>query len=360
MRGKALWTLACVCFLGAGCAGGSSESNASDETGEAAPLDGATGSSADVGTTSLDGSVEDVGGSAAEAIEGDGESADGVEVDAIREDGAGDPDAESADVVEVDAIQEDAAVADVALDTSVAPDALDVSADASEQQSTTESFTLENPWNIAVHATLHSPAGEGPTPAVLLIHQYNQSSAQWEPWIPGLLAHGWRVLALDLPFHGASEAIPGVGQPDLLDSPDLAPPIILSALEWLGKSGGADPERIAIVGTSIGANLACVFNANASPLGLGAKLGVAISPRDTAVFQLAGNPKSIGFTGMYFLASADDNDGVQAATCTTFAELTDPPVEVVIVPDSAAHGLFLLQEDPGLWSGIDAFLATHL
>ena len=136
--------------------------------------------------------------------------------------------------------------------------------------------------------------------------------------------------------------------------------VIDSAIEWLGKGGEADPFRIAIVGTSIGANLACVFNADPNPLGLGAKLGVAISPRDTAVFSLAGQPKSISFAGMYYLASENDNDGVQAQTCEDFAALTDPPVELVIVPDSAAHGLSLLQEDPSLWDGIDGFLGANL
>jgi len=240
------------------------------------------------------------------------------------------------------------------------PDGEMTETDTGGATSTSESVALGNPWGIHVNATLHAPLESVGSAAVLLIHQYNQSSAQWEPWLPGLLAHGWRVLTVDLPFHGDSDPIPDAVQSDLLDSPDLAPQVIVSALEWLGKSGGADPDRIAIVGTSIGANLACVFNANSNPLLVGAKLGVAISPRDTAVFQLAGNPKSISFTGMYFLASENDNDGVQAETCATFGGLTDPPVEIVIVPDSSAHGLFLLQEDPELWGGIDTFLGEHL
>jgi len=338
----------CAVWIAMGCAGASSPGASSDDASDA---------SADVN--------EDVamGGDVRSDIRADGlTDADGAIagdaiVDADSSTGAGDS-------------VSDALVGDVGFDVGEADgsgpgedtaDTVDaVAEDVSETTSTTESVALGNPWGIAVSATLHAPLESVGAPAVMLIHQYNQSSVQWDPWVPGLLAHGWRVLTVDLPFHGDSDPIPGANPSDLLQSPDLAPLVVLSALEWLGKSGGADPDRIAIVGTSIGANLACVFNANANPLGLGAKLGVAISPRDTAVFQLAGDPKSISFTGMYFLASENDNDGVQAATCTTFGDLTDPPVEVVIVPDSAAHGLLLLEEEPGLWDGVDSFLSAHL
>lgn len=44
----------------------------------------------------------------------------------------------------------------------------------------------------------------GSGPDVVLVHGWSGRSTQWVPWLPALLAAGWRVQLLDLPGHGES------------------------------------------------------------------------------------------------------------------------------------------------------------
>ncbi|NJL95688.1 MAG: hypothetical protein HC915_19140 [Anaerolineae bacterium] len=69
---------------------------------------------------------------------------------------------------------------------------------------------LPNPIPVALEAddglTLsgdsYRPAGEGPFPAVLLLHMLNSDRSAWQPLVPALLEQGIYVLAVDLRGHG--------------------------------------------------------------------------------------------------------------------------------------------------------------
>lgn len=198
-----------------------------------------------------------------------------------------------------------------------------------------------------------TPAG---APGVLLIHQYLQSKEQWEPYIDDLTGSGWRVLALDLRGHGESDPQDGA-LVEILHDPAQAPLDVQAALGWLTGDGEADPSRIAVLGTSIGANLACVANG----LGWGVELTVAFSARDTPVANLAATPLSdLSFSGLYCLAGALDNGGVQAATCETLMLQTSAPKEIVILEGTSAHGMAIPKDFPEEWSAVHQWLVDNL
>jgi len=195
---------------------------------------------------------------------------------------------------------------------------------------------------------------------LVLLRQFNESSEQWTDYIPDLVDAGFVVFALDLPFHGLSGQISGQSKHLLLTDPTLGPPATQAALSWLVSQPQVLAERIGIVGTSVGANLACVLQGSQSEAGTAVKLAVAISPRDTAVMSLAEPVRSLAFSGLFCAAGALDNDGVQADTCASFGRLSAPPVEVVVIEDTDAHGSVLLEDHPGIWAQILSFLTEHL
>lgn len=192
-------------------------------------------------------------------------------------------------------------------------------------------------------------------PGLLLVHQFKATKEQWDPVIEDLTGLGWRVLAIDLRGHGASDPANG-NLVDILHDAAQAPLDVQAGLAWLTASGEADPARLAIVGTSIGANLACV----SSTLGYGTKLHVALSPRDVPVVNLAGNPAEISFSGLYCVAGALDNGGVQAQTCESFVSDAEAPKEVVVLPDTAAHGKAIVSDFPEEWAKIVSWLQSNL
>jgi pimeloyl-ACP methyl ester carboxylesterase len=218
-----------------------------------------------------------------------------------------------------------------------------------------ESVTLTTADNKSLAAIFYrlSDTPES-APGVLLVHQFNQSKAQWTPYMPALVALGFRVLAIDLRGHGDSDPQDGsfVG---ILSDPDQAPQDIVAALAWLTTQGKADPSRIAMIGTSIGANLVCVANG----LGFGVKIGVSISSRDTAIKTLAAD-KPLTLSGMFFLATENDGAGAQAGTAQALFEQSGEPRKLDIVPNSAAHGTALLNDFPEKWDDILTFVGEEL
>jgi acetyl esterase/lipase len=91
------------------------------------------------------------------------------------------------------------------------------------------------------------------TPAVLLMHMYNGQRGDWRSLIPALTAQGFRVVNVDLRGHGDSS-----GKRDW----QAAVTDVQAWLDWMHSQPSIVPEKIAIVGGSVGANLALVGCAN--------------------------------------------------------------------------------------------------
>jgi pimeloyl-ACP methyl ester carboxylesterase len=103
------------------------------------------------------------------------------------------------------------------------------------------------------------------SPAALLLHQINGTKAQWQPLIPALLAEGYSVLAVDLR---------GFGETGGQINWKRAEADVATLLVWLRDQSGVDGDEIAIIGASIGANLALRGCASDT----GCRVAVALSP----------------------------------------------------------------------------------
>jgi len=105
--------------------------------------------------------------------------------------------------------------------------------------------------DLVLVGDVYSPAdsAEGGAPAILLMHQNKSNRDMWEPLIPALLEAGMVVLTVDLRAHGETG-----GRVDWT----LAQEDTQLWIAYLLAREGVNPEKVAVMGASIGSNLALV------------------------------------------------------------------------------------------------------
>lgn len=107
------------------------------------------------------------------------------------------------------------------------------------------------------------PASRGPAPVVVLLHNLGRTRAQWDDFAPRLQREGIAVLAPDLRGHGESTArITAAGRQPLdvrafkpSDFQDMLFDLE-AAVDWLSEQPDIDGDKIAVVGSSLSANVA--------------------------------------------------------------------------------------------------------
>jgi dienelactone hydrolase len=185
-------------------------------------------------------------------------------------------------------------------------------------------------------------AGRG-APGVLLLHGASGSRADWDPFARQLQAQGMAALALDFRGQGAS-----AGPEDWTKSVDDTH---AAWLELLGQPG-VNPERTAIVGASIGANLALIVGANNDIVSAVA----ALSPGDDFQgIRPTGVLSNFGNRPVYLIASQDDTYSYTSvqhmAPNLTHGE--------TFFYTNAGHGTAMFS-DPDLATRLLGWLAVHI
>ena len=117
-------------------------------------------------------------------------------------------------------------------------------------------------------AAAYYPVATNSAAAVLLLHGYGKSREEWGPVAPLFQMNGIAVLALDLRGHGESTRRLSANGVETVDYHNFSPKNyrdmlldINQAYDWLASQPGIDAHRIAVVGSSIGANLALRYAA---------------------------------------------------------------------------------------------------
>ncbi len=218
-------------------------------------------------------------------------------------------------------------------------------------------FKFETPdhFNIAADFYLEPSTKDVPQPCVVLVHQFNHSKEQWDTFPEEVMALGSKVVSYDIRGHGASDKVKDM--PSLLSDPQQAPFDFEGLLNWMSGARGIDPEKVAVVGTSIGGYVACMANA-LYPKNV--RTAVAISSSKEGVLSfLRHKPGEHRMRSVLYIAAR--GDGSNASDAGELAKsYTDEPKEVKIYEDVSGHGANLMNEKPEIKGVIIDWLKRNL
>jgi dienelactone hydrolase len=196
-------------------------------------------------------------------------------------------------------------------------------------------------------------------PLVILIHQFRQNKEQWgNGFIDSLISAGYKVLAYDIRGHGNSSKV-NYDLTDLLSDPDKAPKDVDGVFKWAKEQKGIDSTRIAVIGTSIGGNLACY-----AKYSLSAKTVIAVSNGANGFEKLNNiDPRMMGkllvrATDVLIITGSKDGEHEKDAKYIMDNYIGDPK-ELMII-DSDKHGIYLIREHPEIVSSILNRLKKYL
>lgn len=191
-------------------------------------------------------------------------------------------------------------------------------------------------------------------PAVLLVHQLGSTRAEWDPLVAALSeAPGLTTLALDLRGHGESIEGPGGARLDhtAFTQTQWAELVrdVRAGLEFLRSHPSAQPPRIALVGSSIGATAVLTEAADAPDV----DRVVALSP-GRAYHGLDGVTPVTRLGGRRLLVVSARGDAFSFETAEVLTQLA-PAVEFREAPGSA-HGVAMFASDAAARDRVVAFL----
>jgi len=212
----------------------------------------------------------------------------------------------------------------------------------------TEDFTVTTSDNKEISGSLYfsETKKDESQPLVILVHQFNQSRAEWQQsFIDSMLVNGFKVLAYDIRGHSKSAKQNGKLE-DILTDPEQAPLDIKAVTDWAKKRQGIDSSRIAVIGTSIGGNLALY-----AALNCGVKVPVAVSngKQSFEAFtgyneMMMGRPYFPKMKNALLICGSKDGDH-EAGQKWIYDNFCGDPKEMKVY-DSPKHGKFLLEEKP--------------
>ncbi len=115
---------------------------------------------------------------------------------------------------------------------------------------------------VQIRGSFELPTGiPAPIPAVLLLHGYGENRAVWGDLESRLLTDGWAVMSIDLRGHGLSKTRnrePIEPEPDWRMDSRQFPLDVGPALDWMKSQPRLASNRIVVMGTDVGANLALI------------------------------------------------------------------------------------------------------
>ncbi|MEL6272227.1 MAG: alpha/beta fold hydrolase [Chloroflexota bacterium] len=215
------------------------------------------------------------------------------------------------------------------------------------QPTEAQPVTIEADDGLTLHADYYPPSSSG-SPAVLLLHQLYTNRTSWDDFIPALQAEGYAVLAPDLRGYGQTRGNIGWRE---------AQHDTLLWLDWLRAQEGVDSGRVAIVGSSMGANLAVIGCADDRVRGGGCTTAVAISPGLNYFGYTPLSPALGALDGREVLFISSERDGYPARAVRELS--AEFPTVTPLWVAGNAHGVDLFDSDETVIPAVVAWLNIH-
>jgi dienelactone hydrolase len=210
-----------------------------------------------------------------------------------------------------------------------------------------EDMTIEGAGGLAIAGTLTRPAGDGPYPGVILLHMLGSDRSAWEEvGLTGALAGaGFAVLAVDLRGHGETGGV--------VDW-ELAPDDLARVWEAYAAREDVDEMRTAVVGASIGSNLALRLGADIPEIGAVVLLSPGLDYRGVTT-----NDQMDRYGERPVMLVASQDDPYSAASVDALAESAEGDLLTQIY-SSAGHGTAMVAAEPDLTVLIVEWLSQYL
>ena len=205
--------------------------------------------------------------------------------------------------------------------------------------------TFPSSDGVLLSAMLYE-AGSRPGPGIVLVHMLGRSKDEWVAIAERLQDSGLTTLAVDLRGHGQS-AGNGSDLPAMVGD-------VRAALTWLSTRPSVQPSALAVVGASLGANLAALAAADDPQVRIVAMVSPSLDYRgvrlDAAVMRKLAN------RAVWMAASAEDPYALRS-----IRELvSDNGVQEQRLSPVRGHGTSLLKADADLARALVDWLKARL
>ncbi|MCP4230026.1 MAG: alpha/beta fold hydrolase [bacterium] len=214
------------------------------------------------------------------------------------------------------------------------------------------SFDTDDGWEI--YGSYYASGTEN-APCVLLLHMMPADRHSYDDFAPGLAGAGYDVLSIDLRGHGDSLYEDGDKRSfeNFGDAEHQASVDDIAAAKAFLTEKGADTSRLAIVGASIGANLALVYAAGDGDV----KTVILLSPG--LDYRGVLTAPAMEDYDRPSLIAASEGDGYSANSCRELKGIAGDNAELNIY-DGSEHGTNLFKSEPQLETEINAWIGTHI
>lgn len=198
-----------------------------------------------------------------------------------------------------------------------------------------ETVTVTAPDGLLLQAAFAAPGSTEPAPGVILLHMLGSDRTAWEQAgvVDALVQEGYVVLAVDMRGHGETG-----GHSDWkLAQADLQP-----IWDYLVSRPEVDKARTAVIGASIGANLALIAGAQNPAINTVILLSPGLDYRGVTTEDALA---AYGARPLLIVASAEDSYAADSAR--TLHEQAEATVTLQIY-QGAGHGTNMFAEQSDL------------
>ena len=210
-----------------------------------------------------------------------------------------------------------------------------------------ENIAITGAEDLPLQTTLYTPGTSGPLPGVILLHMLGSDRQIWDEngFANTLVDKGYAVLAVDLRGHGQTG-----GSINWM----LAPEDLRRVWEYFTALDAVDPQRTAVIGASIGANLALLTAAEQPAIRTAVLLSPGLDYRgvttEDPLHEYGSRP---------ILIVASEEDTYAADSSRTLADLAQGKSQLEMY-NGAGHGTRMFDAQPDLSGLIITWLAQNI
>ena len=200
---------------------------------------------------------------------------------------------------------------------------------------------------LEIAGTVTLPETDEPVPTVLLLHMLGGSQSDWSAGelLNELHDRGYATLAIDMRGHGATGGRQDWG---------LAETDLQIVWQYLRDLPQVDPQATAVIGASIGANMALRLAANVPQIDTAVLLSPGLDYRGVTTDDALAN---YGERPVFYAASADDQYAADSVGAL-FGQTPGPKQAEIF--DGSAHGTQMLTAVPEISSLVGDWLDAHV